>query len=286
MQIHWNGPYDPATQTATWNLSGIAFEDGYYRATLQAGGVSDVAGNWLAGGNYPIDFFRLLGDTDGNARVDIFDVAKVQVNYGQTSGMSPAEGDFDGNGTVDIFDVALLQVAYGKTLDPPATMPAGALGAVEAGSTCSPLVAARPGHSPAQSSQIAESFGGRVSGPPEPEHLTRSVMSTGDRQGWARHPWHTTDSGSTCSPLVAAQPGHSPAQSSQIAESFGGRVSGPPEPEHLTRSVRSTARRSAENVKPPRCSVSGFPRALAVRHAVENVAWASAVDEVLEAREV
>ncbi|MHB9045770.1 MAG: Ig-like domain-containing protein [Pirellulales bacterium] len=248
--------YQPGTFTATWTLaSALAADKLEIRLNADAAGfIQDPiarrldgewtnpaspadtgtdtypSGNGTAGGNFVFRFRVLPCDANQDGSVDIFDVANVQVNYGQTGGMSPAEGDFDGNGTVDIFDVALLQVAYGRTLEPPAPMPAAAPGA---GSTRSPLVAARPGHSPAQSSQIAESFGGRVSGPPE-EHLTPSVRST--------------------------------------------------EGEHLARSARSTARRSDENVKPPKCSVSPFPRALAVRHAVE-AAWASAVDEVLGARE-
>ncbi|MHB9047020.1 MAG: lamin tail domain-containing protein [Pirellulales bacterium] len=115
--------YDPATSTATWNLAGLALPDGNYTATLAAAGVSDAAGNPLAGGDAVIRFFRLLGDTDGNAAVDIFDVATFQINYGQPSGMSPAQGDLDGDGDVDIFDVALLQVQYGKIAGGPAAMP-------------------------------------------------------------------------------------------------------------------------------------------------------------------
>ncbi|MHB1035149.1 MAG: Ig-like domain-containing protein [Pirellulales bacterium] len=118
--------YDAATHTAMWNLADVALEDSYYTATLTAAGIGDTAGNLLAGGNYAFEFFRLLGDTDGNASVDIFDVAKLQVNYGQTSGMMPADGDFDGNGTVDVLDVALLQVQYGRMLEPPAPVPAAA----------------------------------------------------------------------------------------------------------------------------------------------------------------
>ncbi|MHB1034187.1 MAG: Ig-like domain-containing protein [Pirellulales bacterium] len=156
--------YDASTHTATWNLAGIALDDGYYTATLTAAGIGDVAGNPLAGGNYPIDFFRLLGDTDGNAAVDIFDVAKLQVNYGQTSGMMPADGDFDGNGTVDIVDVALLQVAYGRTLEPPAPVPAAAPVAADA-DTSWPLVAARGRTLSGKVQPVAEAVGGRASGP-------------------------------------------------------------------------------------------------------------------------
>ncbi|MHB9049161.1 MAG: Ig-like domain-containing protein [Pirellulales bacterium] len=259
--------YDPATQTATWNLSGIALEDGYYRATLNAGGIFDVAGNFLAGGNYPIEFFRLLGDTDGNAAIDIFDVAKVQVNYGQTSGMSPAEGDFDGNGTVDIFDVALLQVQYGKTLAPPAPAPAAAPAAVES----------ERGHA---------TFSPRDVRPRHDLDAEKSSVPVGAGRG-AEQP---------TLPLVASQPGHSPGESSKLAEPLGGRVSGPPTtfaerkatirgPEKGPIDFSGTARHSVEYAKPRKSRFPAFPKpalTLAVHHAAENAAWESAVDRVLE----
>jgi hypothetical protein len=120
--------YDHATNTATWDLSGARLDDGYYTAKLAAAGVTDAGGNPLVDGDYAVEFFRLLGDTDGSGAVDIFDVAALQVNYGQTAGMASADGDFDGNGTVDIFDVALLQTQFGKVLTPPGppAMPAAA----------------------------------------------------------------------------------------------------------------------------------------------------------------
>ncbi|MHB1035366.1 MAG: lamin tail domain-containing protein [Pirellulales bacterium] len=119
--------YDPATNTAAWNLSAVPLADGWYTATLSGAGVTDAAGNPLGSGNYVLHFFRLLGDTNGDASVDIFDVATLQLNYGQTSGMTAAQGDFDGNGTVDIFDVAMLQTQFGKVLGAmPAGMPAAA----------------------------------------------------------------------------------------------------------------------------------------------------------------
>ncbi|MHB1034538.1 MAG: lamin tail domain-containing protein [Pirellulales bacterium] len=114
--------YNVATNTATWNLSGVALEDGYYTAKLLALGVADPAGNPLAGGDYSLPFFRLQGDTNGSASVDIFDVAVLQTNYGGLGG--PAQGDFNGDGNVNIFDVAILQTQYGKILTPPAPAPA------------------------------------------------------------------------------------------------------------------------------------------------------------------
>ncbi|MHB1035357.1 MAG: Ig-like domain-containing protein [Pirellulales bacterium] len=181
--------YDPASFTATWTLASAISADKFeLRLNADAAGfIQDPiakrldgewtnpaspadtgtdtypSGNGTAGGDFVFRVRALPCDPNQDGAVDIFDVAKLQVNYGQTAGMMPADGDFDGNGTVDIFDVALLQVAYGNTLDPPAPAPAAA---PASGSTCSPLVATRPGHSPADSGKIAASFGGRVSGPP------------------------------------------------------------------------------------------------------------------------
>ncbi|MHB1034284.1 MAG: lamin tail domain-containing protein [Pirellulales bacterium] len=130
--------YDPATNTARWNLAGLTFQDGHYTATLAAAGVTNQEGLPLAGGDRAVPFFRLLGDTDGSASVDIFDVANVQVNYGQTSGMSAAEGDFDGNGTVDIFDVAMLQTQFGKSLTLAGAPPAAGAADLPAASPAAP----------------------------------------------------------------------------------------------------------------------------------------------------
>jgi hypothetical protein len=116
--------FNTATLTATWNLSQIALDDGYYTAVLS--GITDAANLLPAGGDYTFRFFRLLGDTDGSAAVDIFDIGNLQVNFGRTSGMTASDGDLDGNGAVDIFDAALAQVQFGKTLTPPAPAPAGA----------------------------------------------------------------------------------------------------------------------------------------------------------------
>ncbi|MHB1035368.1 MAG: hypothetical protein ACYC35_11390 [Pirellulales bacterium] len=122
--------YDPATNTATWDFPWATIGDGYYTATLSAAGVTDPTGHPLAGGDYVFQFFRLMCDTDGNGHVDIFDVAAVQVNYGQTAGMTPAEGDFDGDGDVDIFDITVLQRAFGYSVGP--APPAGMAGAPDA----------------------------------------------------------------------------------------------------------------------------------------------------------
>ncbi|MHB9049736.1 MAG: Ig-like domain-containing protein, partial [Pirellulales bacterium] len=220
--------YDAASHTATWNLAGVALDDGYYTATLAAAGISDAAGSPLAGGDYAFDFFRLLGDTDGNASVDIFDVANVQVNYGQTSGMTAAEGDFDGNGTVDIFDVALLQVAFGRTLDSPAPAPAAAPSAEALDwADPEPLLSAMP---------IAA------------DDLAEAIASA---------PISKPSAGAALPPRPAA---------SNALPSWASV-------DH--RRVQHNGRHAAHRPMQP----------LAVRHAVENASWESAVDQLLESEE-
>ncbi|MHB1036205.1 MAG: peptidylprolyl isomerase [Pirellulales bacterium] len=145
--------YNAVTNTAIWNLSGVALADGYYTATLLAAGVTDPAGNSLAEGNRGFQFFRLQGDTDGNAAVDIFDVAKVQTSYGGTGG--PAEGDFNGDGSVNIFDVAILQTQYGKTLTPPAPAPAAMPAAESSGQG---TAASGQGAADAKASRVGEAY--------------------------------------------------------------------------------------------------------------------------------
>ncbi|MHB1035218.1 MAG: PA14 domain-containing protein [Pirellulales bacterium] len=122
-----------------------SLKDGNYVLTVHGDLVHDTSfgtaldgdGDGSAGGDYTFAFFRLACDTQGDGKVDIFDVATLQVNYGQTNGMTPAQGDFDGDADVDIFDVALLQVQYGKSLSiGPAAMP---IAAMPATSTAAPV---------------------------------------------------------------------------------------------------------------------------------------------------
>ncbi|MHB1038114.1 MAG: CDP-alcohol phosphatidyltransferase family protein [Pirellulales bacterium] len=102
---------------------------------------------------------------------------------------------------------------------------------------CLPLVAAHPGHSPSKSSEVVKSFGGRVSGPPEPSEPPTASCSlavveqrrgTRTRSRFRSGHLIPQSRDETFLPLVASQPGHSPSESRQVATPFGGRVSGPP----------------------------------------------------------
>ncbi|MEX0641178.1 MAG: FG-GAP-like repeat-containing protein [Pirellulales bacterium] len=66
----------------------------------------------------------LTGDLDGNDRVDLLDVARLQTRLG-TGSAAPYDGDLDGSGTINRTDVALLAGQFGST--PTATMLANRL---------------------------------------------------------------------------------------------------------------------------------------------------------------
>ncbi|MHB1035194.1 MAG: Ig-like domain-containing protein [Pirellulales bacterium] len=246
--------YDPGTFTATWTLAGaIAADKLEIRLNADsAGPIQDPigkpldgewtnpatsadtstdtypSGNGTAGGDFVFRFRTLPCDANQDGAVDIFDVAKLQVNYGQDQGMMPADGDFDGNGTVDIFDVALLQVQYGRTLDPPAPAPAAAPTAEAVDRTLRQPLAATV---PSAADDLAEAIA-----------LARGAKPT---------------TGIVSSTRAAAAGGTS-------ALSAG--VDRRPIQRHGAHAGNATP-----------------TRPLAVHHAVENAAWVSVVDRLLEA---
>jgi hypothetical protein len=60
----------------------------------------------------------LIGDANGDERVDREDAAIVLRNLGLASGATFSDGDFDDDGAVTLVDVALLQNHYGEELNP------------------------------------------------------------------------------------------------------------------------------------------------------------------------
>ncbi|MHB1036456.1 MAG: DUF7948 domain-containing protein [Pirellulales bacterium] len=166
----------------------------------------------------------VCGDVDKDGDVDILDVAVLQTKYGIASGATWADGDFNHNGMVDIFDVALMQVNYGLgVVSPPAPAPLAAAPSAEL-----PLGAARARTLPEQIQPVAESFGGRVSGPTaRTASSTRPIAADGTSASWA-----TVDR------------------------------------RHTRRNGTHAASRPMQPV--------------AVRHAVENARWESSVDQALE----
>jgi len=67
----------------------------------------------LTGGFWPGVAPPCIGDFDGNAQVDLGDLAILLANFGTTSGAGPEDGDTDGDGDVDLADLAVLLSSFG-----------------------------------------------------------------------------------------------------------------------------------------------------------------------------
>ncbi|MHB1034430.1 MAG: PEP-CTERM sorting domain-containing protein [Pirellulales bacterium] len=61
----------------------------------------------------PVDEWPVLGDANGDEKVDFFDVGLLQQSFGKQSRASWADGDFDHDHDVDIFDAMLMQPYFG-----------------------------------------------------------------------------------------------------------------------------------------------------------------------------
>jgi Calx-beta domain/Dockerin type I domain len=110
--------YDAATQTATFTFAaGFTFPNGNYRATLSGPGVTDAAGNAMAG-DHVFDFFFLTGDVNRDRFVNGTDFAILAGNFGKT-GMTYAQGDLNGDGNVNGSDFALLAGNFGRAVPQP-----------------------------------------------------------------------------------------------------------------------------------------------------------------------
>jgi hypothetical protein len=57
------------------------------------------------------------GDLDGDADVDLSDLAQLLAHYGTPSGADYEDGDLDGDGDVDLSDLAALLAVYGTTCE-------------------------------------------------------------------------------------------------------------------------------------------------------------------------
>jgi len=122
--------YDPATRTATWNISPVRLPDGRYAAVLSGDGTKDLAGNLLDGDGdgtggdpFAFHFHRLAGDANGDAAVDLFDLVTFANQHGQSGpGLS---GDVSGDGAVDVLDLIIIANNFGADLAGGADAPAG-----------------------------------------------------------------------------------------------------------------------------------------------------------------
>jgi hypothetical protein len=134
-------PIFRTTSNWWWTESAVNLGTDIWRDSIMAPGEYAAFGDYtdFVTGTMALDVIGypvgLYGDVDKNGRVDIFDVAVVQTNYGKTSGATWAQGDFNADGAVNIFDVAMMQVNYGtgvasapSAVPEPSTLVLGMLG--------------------------------------------------------------------------------------------------------------------------------------------------------------
>lgn len=64
-------------------------------------------------GAVPCWFADCAGDVNGDAEVDLDDLAILLTNFGTPGGAERVDGDLDGDGDVDISDLAVLLTLFG-----------------------------------------------------------------------------------------------------------------------------------------------------------------------------
>jgi len=109
--------YDPVYHAARWDLSSISFPHAYYTYTLNAAGITDIAGNPLDGNGDGVDgddytgtlMVALNGDVNLNGSVDLADLTIMgHPNHWGQSGLTWLEGDLDLDGDVNMADLIIL----------------------------------------------------------------------------------------------------------------------------------------------------------------------------------
>jgi hypothetical protein len=110
--------YDVATDTATFEFSGV-LPDGNYRATIFAAGV--IGSNGLPMTQDEVfDFFFLVGDANHDRLVNLADFNALAANFGQ-SGRDFTQGDFNYDSLVNLDDFNILAGRFGQGLPALAT---------------------------------------------------------------------------------------------------------------------------------------------------------------------
>ncbi|NLF31425.1 MAG: beta-propeller fold lactonase family protein [Planctomycetes bacterium] len=134
--------YDPATRTATWDLSALAVGDGSYEATLLGVAIPrlDANGDGRAGGTAVTAFHVLRGDFDGDGALTVADTDDYARARRDGTATAPAfdltgdgqigdadldtliddlvrvtRGDATADGSVDLDDFASLKQGFGTT---------------------------------------------------------------------------------------------------------------------------------------------------------------------------
>jgi hypothetical protein len=81
---------------------------------------TDAAGNTSEFSTCRISRPELIGDVDGNRRVDLRDLATLLGRLGQTTNLGPSHGDLNSDGVINRTDAALLALNFGRGQSTPA----------------------------------------------------------------------------------------------------------------------------------------------------------------------
>ncbi|MBC8106683.1 MAG: hypothetical protein H7Z14_08855, partial [Anaerolineae bacterium] len=103
-------PANTQPWTYRWKYTAGRMPDGFYKATLPAGAVTDFAGNPTTS-DIVINFRVFAGDADNNGVIDFDDYSHIDFGFNNNlTGFS--NGDFDYNGVVDFDDYSLIDQAF------------------------------------------------------------------------------------------------------------------------------------------------------------------------------
>ncbi len=100
--------FDPENGTVAVDLTGVSSGQ---KITVR---LSDL--NGIVGRNVEISLRILVGDTTGDRRVNIADIAQTQSRSGQVVGAANFRSDVNGDGLINIADIALVQSRSGGTV--------------------------------------------------------------------------------------------------------------------------------------------------------------------------
>jgi hypothetical protein len=118
--------HEAGSTRATLSFNGTLAE-GRYTLKVKGTSVQDLSSNLLdgngdgqAGDDYSFAFSRLAGDTNGDAKVNIFDLLKVRQNYLKAADDPTRDDNADvtGDGAVNIFDLLMVRQNYLRELAP------------------------------------------------------------------------------------------------------------------------------------------------------------------------
>jgi len=120
--------YDGPSNAAMWDLTGLPADritDGFYRARLVAGGITNSAGDPLdgdrdgeGGDDYEFGLHRLSGDVNGDGTVNGADAQLVRQNWLLPAGQFAPAADVNSDGAVNVFDYRLIRQNYMVRLEP------------------------------------------------------------------------------------------------------------------------------------------------------------------------